>query len=320
MRFISVLIGLITAYSTFASNCGGWFLAQDLHSHLMTQQESPRGPKERGRKLSNYARQIIGSHLLYEDIGDPMSEFFKQFQYASSKDRRLPLLSFISHIKSSIQGHLIWVDFGGGLGFAQREFKLLFPPFSKEIRFILFDGVDWMANRTPSIKFMLSNADQRLFTKKGAFRKKYELEFVQGNFEKPNLDVRPHLITAVEAVQYSRDKLNTLVNWYNLLADNGYLIAVVDGVLGFEMRNHLNESITISILRKLKSAGIEVYARAYDYDIDGVVVSGIILIKKPNTHIRVNARLINSFTNGKNYEIPSYRITDDNIITVEDTN
>lgn len=289
-----------------------WFYAREVQNRLIHHQDSPieDNPKVRDRDLQIYADMLVGEpgyRKRYDAFYDELHDFFRlRNKDLSSLETESHFLNFLNDLKKSNNNSFIWVDFGGGLGLAQRELKVKFSSHSQNSRLVLFDGIDWMSHKSSSVSEMISYIHPELLLDSAA------PEIIVGDFERPVLDFSPQLITAIEAFQYSRDKMRTFVNWYNLLADNGFLFIVSEGRIALDMRTEdqglTPHSLTRELISQLRSLGIKVKVRYFESlgDSQEPEIEAIMIQKKPGSRLSLRSRVIDVFTNAYKYEIPTY--------------
>jgi len=195
-----------------------------------------------------------------------------------------------------------WADFGGGLAVAMRELarsgKL--PAGSRLTNVDLFD---WARGGAEGL---LGRAAYELGS--DVFQPAYAPALRREDAATVRFapKERPDLITMVESLQYAPDKLATIANAYNQLAEGGVLVIAADAAWMPWIRRDGEEGFGESALTSLARAGVPMLAWKGAGDRLGRAAT-VVLQRVPGTRLRVRARLDHTWTNPHGYVASYYK-------------
>ncbi len=256
-------------------------------------------PQIHWRTLLDYNREIYKTDLesTRSHFSNGVSHYINDYVIAHNIDPEPSLLQLIKSKWLDIRKPIVWTDMGGGFGVPMREVKRgayrLVGLNSADIDVSYVDAVDWEKERDSDAtrKQALDTVGFNIFD--NIFRP----QFLKGSVETIKLQRRPDLLTAVDSIQYVDHKLETLVHWYNSLADNGIMIVASDMEWAGWVRNQgavrIDDSDIFSeFIMTLKKAGISVALTKNSSASSDAHVMALLVIKKPGTSLSLNTRFV----------------------------
>ncbi len=181
---------------------------------LAAEQEAVQKEKFQGRLADEYNDYIfLGKFSL-----DPRTSEVEEFIKNKLGDNAVSLESVLDKLTQQKEGKIQWVDMGGGRGLAMRQMALL-PNLNGHVSMTNVDLVNFdLAGLDDS---ELSYLEQKY---PGVLKDEVRPRFIKGNVETIQLPEPADLITSIELMQYLDHPIAAFCNWYNQLADGGFLI------------------------------------------------------------------------------------------------
>lgn len=250
---------------------------------VVAEQRKVQDDTQRARLLQEYGslligipRSPIGQFLSKQIPGRPST--FKEVLQALSR-------SF---------GDMHWVDMGAGQAIAQREVNRMGHALGR----IATTAVDLFPWSGIPINDVLSD---QLSAKLGSdiLDEAYQPALMVGDVQSVRLEQPAHLITSVMCVMYLDNPLQAVANWYNQLADGGFLLIRGDNSWTTQIgqANKENGMVMSQFVEHLQAEGIP--CTTDNIAQDGVF-AGLAIRRTPGTSLQVAADVIDArrYTNG----------------------
>lgn len=283
------------------------------HQLITTEQAHVQDSKHQSRLIHEY------DHTIFLGTAYKPGERTSFFQEKLSDEYGQTITSVETLLQAIInqkQQPISWVDMGGGNSIAMRQaacdqylrdhvqmtsVDLLLP----DLTTVFQPDFDYLVKFFP---FALQ--DEAAPTQ------------IQESAETVTLPQKANLITAVESIQYLNDPLTAICNWYNQLADNGWLIIATEHKWSSWIRlnneeKRSDEPPAQQLVSVLHSAGIPVVT---DHDpfhpgengprIRNDEWSVMAVQKKPGTHLKLNTYPSRIWVNQHDYKATYYHPTE----------
>jgi SAM-dependent methyltransferase len=186
-----------------------------IPGELLSEQQQAQAKKFQGRHIEEYDFLIFpGQHSL-----DPRSSAIIEFAQPFCDTPEMSINGILGYISlGNLDREVHWVDIGGGRGVATRAINVD-KSLPENIRTSVVDLFDYGL-------LDLSGVEIEYIEKKhpGSTSAEADPRVVIADAETVELETKADLITSIELIQYLRNPIASLANWYNQLQDEGIML------------------------------------------------------------------------------------------------
>lgn len=278
---------------------------------LATEQGAVQAGKFQGRLLGEYNKYIFPGQDWREPCSSAVTDFLRPFCVGE----RVSLGGVIRGLcEASTDDPVRWVEMGGGRSLPMRQLATD-AAISERLTMTNVDLFDFgLEGLKPNEMTHLEDFAPGITHEFAA------PHFIQADVETVLLPEPADLITSVEVMQYLNNPLAAVCNWYNQLADDGFLVISTehDWVSWTRYQREpgqgdRDETPTKHLLEALEAAGVP-FATSYESDwesgfrpdLDPNRFRNLVIQKAPGTQLVVNSPLTEVWVNPDNYKAAYY--------------
>lgn len=281
---------------------------------LVAEQKIVQADKFQGRLLGEYNRYIFTGQSGRESRSCSITDFLKPYCVGD----QVSLDGVIRGLCLANAGNTTrWVDMGGGRGLPMRQLATTDTLINRHVSMTNVDLFDYGLDKiSPEDTIYLDEHFPGITDKAAA------PQFIQANVETVALPEPAHLITSVEVIQYLNNPLAAISNWYNQLADSGFLVISThhdwSSWIRYKQENP-GETPTGHFLGTLEAAGVS-FAASRECDqksgdrppLDPASFCNLVIQKIPGTMLAVRSPIIDVRVNPYDYKATYYEKPESN--------
>ena len=286
--------------------------SQLYHDLVRREQEKVQKLKFQGRLLGELDLYVFFTQNFTEEYREKYTSEVEEFLIKKFGEGIGSIADLLSAIHEQQQRRILWTDMGCGRALAMRQIA-----GNSKIRGLVemigVDLKDWdLSGLTDEeIEYLEKNYP-------GITNPNNKPTVIRENVESVQISEPIDLITSFESIQYLNNPLMAICNWYNLLADNGYLLIATghiftdwiryEGLVMSPDKSPFDDLRDIFHQNDIDFAGSESYTdrRRFSKEFPPEGFRTIIIQKKPNTHLVLNAELAKIYINPDKLKSTSY--------------
>jgi hypothetical protein len=288
-------------------------------ARLRRQQSSIQSDKVTVRDLEAYESLALRADSYYrDDLDNPLTKggvraaIFDLLGLGSWRQRFEPgglWTSVLLSIARSRNRRVHWVDAMAGHATAMRQ-AARDPTLARRLRLTAIDVIRWPARPSDAREWLIDRYGEGFFKRTAAGPRYVIGDAASAAFPEP-----ADIVTCIEGIQYARDKLAALVNWYNQLSDGGLMLVYKgaidsDGPLSHWMRwagesDASRPSLFAAFVQTLRDNGVTVALSCEGFESEDSARS-LLVVRKPGTKLIQRAELASAEPAALGYTLSKY--------------
>lgn len=280
---------------------------------LLVEQQKVQAEKFQGRMLEEYNRYFFPGQEWKTPRGSAVTDLISN---------KVPDAYTLQHLLLGMyavkERKVFWADMGSGRALPMRQL-MSSPGFSECVDMQAVDLFDYDLGGLSDEEIEFVNE-----IKPGMADSSSKPSLILDNAESVLLPQKADVITSLETIQYLDNPLGALSNWYNQLEDNGLMAVTAEHAWSSWMR-YADRDFDIptpseDLIAMLQSSDVELaYTDESDWENgfrkdDPQEFRRLVIVKKPNTELRVNASVNHVWVNPSDYKAVYYDRTDEPLI------